>query len=137
MPQDSESRSLDKVIVRLPDGMRDLLKDEAAKNGRSMNAEIVARLTRSITLDLPEKLLARLDHEAARVNQSLSDEIQWRLEASLVEKSVLSGGSSNPKEYIDHMQEKIDELSGVLWGLQRIIAGLENTAQNLNDDSET
>lgn len=44
MPQDTESRSLDKVIVRLPDGMRDELKEMAAHNKRSMNAEIVARL---------------------------------------------------------------------------------------------
>lgn len=41
----------DKVIVRLPDGMRDLLKEQALKNGRSMNAEIVARLERSFETD--------------------------------------------------------------------------------------
>lgn len=34
----------DQYIVRFPDGMRDRLKEEAAKNNRSMNAEIVARL---------------------------------------------------------------------------------------------
>lgn len=38
------SDKLDQYIVRFPDGMRDRIKDEAAKNGRSMNAEIVARL---------------------------------------------------------------------------------------------
>jgi plasmid stability protein len=47
MPQDTPSRKLDKVIVRLPDGMRDRLKKEAAKNNRSMTAEIVARLAAS------------------------------------------------------------------------------------------
>lgn len=44
LPQESESRSLDKVIVRLPDGLRDRLKAAAASNNRSMNAEIVTRL---------------------------------------------------------------------------------------------
>jgi plasmid stability protein len=34
----------DKYVLRLPDGMRDRLKDAAARNGRSMNAEILARL---------------------------------------------------------------------------------------------
>ncbi|NKK87564.1 Arc family DNA-binding protein [Rhizobium leguminosarum bv. viciae] len=34
----------DKYVVRFPDGMRDRLKDEAAKNSRSLNAEIIARL---------------------------------------------------------------------------------------------
>jgi len=42
--QQSESRSLDKVIVRLPDGMRDRIREAAEANNRSMNAEIVAAL---------------------------------------------------------------------------------------------
>lgn len=53
MAQDSESRALDKVIVRLPDGMRDRLKAQAEANKRSMNAEIVARL--AVTLDADER----------------------------------------------------------------------------------
>jgi len=35
---------MDKVIVRLPDGMRDRIKAAAERNNRSMNAEIVATL---------------------------------------------------------------------------------------------
>lgn len=34
----------DKYVVRLPDGMRDRIKAEAKRNGRSVNAEIVYRL---------------------------------------------------------------------------------------------
>ncbi|CAN7626097.1 Arc family DNA-binding protein [Aminobacter sp. LjRoot7] len=44
MAQESESRNLDKVIVRLPDGMRDRIKNSAERHGRSMNAEIVQAL---------------------------------------------------------------------------------------------
>lgn len=44
MAQKSDSRDLDKVIVRLPDGMRDRIKAAAEMNQRSMNAEIVAVL---------------------------------------------------------------------------------------------
>lgn len=47
MSQDSPSRKLDQYIVRFPDGMRDRLKDAAAVNNRSLNAEIIARLERS------------------------------------------------------------------------------------------
>jgi len=43
-PQDQ-----DKYIVRFPDGMRDRLKAEAAKNNRSLNAEIIARLQESLS----------------------------------------------------------------------------------------
>lgn len=38
----------DQVIIRLPDGMRDRLKQVAAKNHRSVNAEIVHRLQLSL-----------------------------------------------------------------------------------------
>lgn len=38
------SETQDRFIVRFPDGMRDRLKEAAHANGRSMNAEIVARL---------------------------------------------------------------------------------------------
>jgi len=41
------SHELDRFIVRLPDGMRARIQEEADKNGRSMNAEIVVRLEES------------------------------------------------------------------------------------------
>ena len=44
----------DKFMLRMPDGMRDRLREEAARNGRSMNSEIVARLEQSFRLMTPE-----------------------------------------------------------------------------------
>ena len=41
------SEQADKYLLRLPDGMRERLKDAAKENNRSMNAEIVARLEQS------------------------------------------------------------------------------------------
>ena len=41
------SETADRFIVRFPDGMRDRIRDEAAANNRSMNAEIIARLEAS------------------------------------------------------------------------------------------
>ena len=38
------NRDSDKFMLRLPDGMRDRIKVAASRNGRSMNAEIVATL---------------------------------------------------------------------------------------------
>lgn len=37
----------DKYVVRFPDGLRDRIRDAAAANNRSMNAEIVATLERA------------------------------------------------------------------------------------------
>jgi hypothetical protein len=45
------SDAADKVLVRMPNGMRDRLKEEAKANNRTMNAEIVARLSRSFQDD--------------------------------------------------------------------------------------
>ncbi len=36
-----------KFMLRLPEELRDRIKDQAAANNRSMNAEIIARLERS------------------------------------------------------------------------------------------
>ena len=47
MPVIFNSRELDKFILRLPDGMRDLIAEEAKANNRSMNAEVVSRLQNS------------------------------------------------------------------------------------------
>lgn len=43
-PSPPPSRTADQFVVRLPDGMRDKIAEAAKANGRSMNAEIVARL---------------------------------------------------------------------------------------------
>ncbi len=42
------SRGSEQFVLRMPDGMRDRLRSEAEANGRSMNAEIVDRLEKSL-----------------------------------------------------------------------------------------
>jgi hypothetical protein len=51
MSKEFPSRVLDKVILRLPDGMRDRLAEAATANNRSMNAEAVSRLEKSFDAD--------------------------------------------------------------------------------------
>ena len=46
------TRESDKFMLRFPDGMRDRLKEAAHASGRSMNAEIIARL--AATLEQPD-----------------------------------------------------------------------------------
>lgn len=41
------SQDQNKLIIRLPDGMRDLIKQKAAENERTMNAEVVYHLRRA------------------------------------------------------------------------------------------
>ncbi|MGN7495926.1 Arc family DNA-binding protein [Pseudomonas lactis] len=47
----SNSRTADKFVVRLSDGLRARIADKARGNHRSMNSEILARLDESMELE--------------------------------------------------------------------------------------
>ena len=72
----TDSRTADKFVLRLPDGLRGDISTWAQSNDRSMNSEIVNRLKRSVTQDqLTEEqarmiaiLLQRVDELEAQVN---------------------------------------------------------------------
>ena len=57
------SRTADKFVVRLPDGMRERIADVARNHHRSMNSEIIARLEQSMLQEgaLDDDLSLRLD----------------------------------------------------------------------------
>lgn len=72
------SEDLEKFLIRLTaDGMRDRLKTEAKRNGRSLNAEINIRLERSF-----EATAVSLDSQIAQiVSDYVEKEVQRRLRA--------------------------------------------------------
>lgn len=47
MSEERKPQTEDKYIIRFPDGMRDRLKEAAKANNRTLNAEIVSRLSDS------------------------------------------------------------------------------------------
>ena len=57
------SRTADKFVVRLPDGMRERIAEVARNHHRSMNSEIIARLEQSLIQEgaLGDDLSMRLD----------------------------------------------------------------------------
>lgn len=67
----------DGFMLRFPDGLRDVIKEKAERSGRSMNAEIVARLEQSLTapLGIPESLFERITNYAARYERTANEEI--------------------------------------------------------------
>ena len=71
----TNSRTADKFVVRLPDGLRADIAVLAEDNDRSMNSEIVNRLKRSITQDqLNEeqtKLIGMLLHRITELEAQL------------------------------------------------------------------
>ncbi len=54
-------RGSDQFPLRLPDGMRDRIKEAAMDNSRSMNAEIVARLEESFVVPHLRELIDEQD----------------------------------------------------------------------------
>ena len=58
-------RTSDRFQLRLPEGMRDKLVDAA--NGRSLNDEIIQRLTQSLERDEMQKLSDRLKAQGDRL----------------------------------------------------------------------
>ncbi|MBM7046624.1 Arc family DNA-binding protein [Rhizobium lusitanum] len=72
MSDDSPSRALDKIIIRVPDGLRERIQRAAAKNGRSVNAELVTLLER--TYPLPSKLDQHIKEIVDLIVKSPSDQ---------------------------------------------------------------
>ena len=79
-------------MVRFPDGMRDELKKQAQKSGRSLNSEIIHRLSNSLGQPnfadmslsfLNEELNFELMNASSLSGRSLQDEVIFRLKASL------------------------------------------------------
>lgn len=65
----SVGRESDKFMLRFPDGMRDRIAAAAKESGRSMNAEIVARLMLSFSGSVNDAILAST---VARLNLNIS-----------------------------------------------------------------
>jgi len=65
------SRTADKFVVRLPEGMRERIADVARNHHRSMNSEIIARLEQSLQQEgaLGDEPGLRLDSPEITVNE--------------------------------------------------------------------
>lgn len=92
---DAPSRDQNKFIVRMPDGMRDQLKRLAEANGRSMNAEIVARLERSLRPDLEPILTSDLMERLRHSNAQL---VEMRIEDGVREIILMERSPDLPSE---------------------------------------
>lgn len=71
------SQTAERFQIRLPDGMRDAIRDAAEKNGRSMNAEIVHRLEASLAIGKlsPHEFLSVQEWEAEN-SKKLADALR-------------------------------------------------------------
>lgn len=87
-PQDQ-----DKYIVRFPAGMRDRIRDEADRNSRSMNAEIIHRLETTLEMDAydpsenvgEDQVIVRLTPELAEAISKAAERSRRTTEAQALE----------------------------------------------------
>lgn len=74
-----DSRTADKFVVRLPDGLRDKIFNVAGDNQRSMNGEIVYRLEQSLRDDqviaTQAELIKLLTRRFAELEPATVDEV--------------------------------------------------------------
>ncbi len=74
-----DSRTADKFVVRLPDGLRNKIFDVAGDNQRSMNGEIVFRLEQSLRDDqviaTQAELIKLLTRRVAELDPVTADEV--------------------------------------------------------------
>jgi uncharacterized protein Yka (UPF0111/DUF47 family) len=108
----SAKRDHDKFIVRLPDGMRERIAHEAKVNGRSMNAEIVERLERTLESD---DVVSQLWEKVETLEEYVSD---------IDERLGIKRYKSKPMSY-----ERLESLIGQ-------IAGTANQIRNSGDPAK-
>lgn len=103
----------EQYIVRFPDGMRDRIKDAAAANKRSMNAEIIHRLQDSLDFDDYEKARERLprpEDEAERLALFAEDNERRARERN---RALATHGVDNilaeVVDRLERLEKKLDE----------------------------
>lgn len=82
------SRTADKFVVRLPDGMRERISEVSRNNHRSMNSEIIARLERTLLEDGETPTGTELDELSPPVGtetEQLADLIDRSLASRIVQ----------------------------------------------------
>src|SRR3954467_10020543 len=104
-------RGSDQFVVRLPDGMREKIAQAAEANGRSMNSEIVHRLSQSFE-NPPKKLsLVKFSEDPVNLTAALHDIADsLKLHFASGQKSGIRNSFSYParsEEYsIDNMKKR-------------------------------
>jgi ATP phosphoribosyltransferase len=88
----------DKYVLRLPDGLRDQIKEAAETYNRSMNAEIIARLEQAYAnwprIRLPRELLRRIEEamtpeEMSQIEDDIARSVRGQLTKMFPQKTIV------------------------------------------------
>lgn len=107
------SDSADKTLVRFPDGMRDLLREEAKKNNRSLNAEIIERLEYTLTRDRVNRRMDKLrepEHVAPAAElKRIMQETMENFVQELEDRGVFNAENVRPDKPLKAAPTKADK----------------------------
>lgn len=118
-------RGADQFPLRLPEGMRDQIKNAAAKSGRSMNAEIIDRLEDSFTLDSYSDFpgfsahdkIAMMSEELAKANTAL-EKARHDTEVAQAFRDDLAYMSNMLRQMHEEDRATLKELEEVIYFLE-------------------
>lgn len=132
------SEEQDRFIVRMPNGMRDELKSLAEKNGRSMNAEIVARLESSV---VNAKLIDDYRLAEERLLEQARTEQELRKQITLLEDQIAlmktQGELGHPT--VEDSNERVGLAAQIIDALQSVFgskADMRETVEAMNRAAE-
>lgn len=126
------SRTAPQFVIRFPDeSIRDRIREEAEKNGRSMNAEIIQRLQESLEASDIMPINQRPTHAQPAPTGSESSEINIDL-YTLAEVLIKTVGKWDPKT-IANLQKITAEINK--WDPDRPSRALDNEDPDADDDS--
>ncbi|AWC25622.1 MULTISPECIES: Arc family DNA-binding protein [Aminobacter] len=117
-------RGSEQFMVRLPDGMREALKADAEASGRSMNAEIVARLEEHPGLLRMAQQLQYCSMERVRLEQELADTKRYLTDAVNELQRALAA-PDGAAEALARKDQQIAEL-------ERLVAILQEQSSKLS-----
>ncbi|MDR7146178.1 Arc family DNA-binding protein [Rhizobium sp. BE258] len=109
--------------LRLPDGMRDRIGHEASRSGRSMNAEIVARLSFTLNSDLGDR--EELNEKINRYQLHMREYIQQIAQAITLKNSY--------KFALEHAESSNRQNSIFLESLCHLIAADPDVPSHLRE----
>ena len=79
MDDEKNVRDMDRILLRVPDGLKSRLHQRSKANGRSMNSEIVSILTS--VLDAPDEMGLRALREESRAIEAQIEETRYAITA--------------------------------------------------------
>jgi len=145
MAQETRSRYLDKIVVRLPDGLKERIKASADVNKRSTNQELVSTLEAAYPEPDPQELAASMIDLMNKLFEIRSNSGATREEATRIKRAynqLISVGKelgslededfdANTKIYHNkHLLAEIELVEALMSGE---IAGAEDLKKKLKD----